>query len=321
MTIKYTSFATGIGAPDEAVRNMNWECVAYSEIDEVPKKYYKIRNPKTGEDLNDFSKLKTKRIKNIRKHNLSIASLPCQSFSISGNRKGFEDHRGNLFFDFLRIIKITRPDYLVMENVKGLCNHDKGKTLATIEAELEKLEYQTEWSILNSKNFGVPQNRERIYLIGRHSRTKPRGAFFPLRKSNPEDSRRVGEDLSYCLDANYWKGTNTTLKGRRQLIQVNKPVHSNNRVYDPKGLSPTLRDMSLGGNRQPFILTERRNAKIRRLTPLECWRLQGFPDECYHLAKSSEIGMSNTRQYKALGNAITVPVFRAIAERLEELID
>ena len=367
-TIKWSSFATGIGAPDEAVRNMNWECVAYSEIDEYPKKYYKKRNPKTGEDLDDFSKLTDERIRNIRGHRVAVASLPCQSFSISGNRKGFEDDRGNLFFDFLRIIRITRPDYLVMENVKGLCNHDKGKTLATIEAELEKLGYQIEWSILNSKDFGVPQNRERIYLIGRHSRTKPRGAFFPLRKGNKENPGRVGQDLSYCLYANYHKGTNTTLKGRRQLIQINKPKHSNDRVYDPKGISPTLNTMQ-GGNRQPFILTERRteeakkirrehkaktgkdfsprrgkevvprkdglvgtlttsptieqtlvdeNAKIRRLTPLECWRLQGFPDECYHLA--NEI-LSNTRQYKALGNAITVPVFRAIAERLEELIN
>ena len=367
--IKCIQIASGISAPSEAVRNRNWKTVRYSEIDPYAIKYYEARNPNSGENLGNLSNITEEQIRAIGEYDIAIASLPCQSFSISGNRKGFEDARGNLFYDFLRLIKITRPNYLVMENVKGLVNHDKGKTLATIETEIEKLGYQIEWNILNSKDYSVPQNRERIYLVGRHSRTKPKGSFFPLRESNSEDTRRVGEDVSYCLDANYWKGTNTTLKGRRQLVQVNKPVHSNNRVYDPSGLAPTLRDMSLGGNRQPFILTEQRTeeskrirrehkaktgkdfsprrgkevvprtdglvgtlttsptieqtlvdeqAKVRRLTPLECWRLQGFPDECYHLA--NEIGLSNTRQYKALGNAITVPVFEAIAKRFEQIM-
>ena len=315
--VKVIYIASGICGPSEAVRDRNWETVNYAEIDPYAIEYYKARNHKNeGGNLGDISKLTDEQIRGIGEYDCAVASLPCQSFSISGNRKGFSDARGNLFYDFLRIIKITRPDYLVMENVKGLCNHEKGKTLATIEAELEKLDYQTEWNILNSKDHSVPQNRERVYLIGRHSRTKPKGAFFPVGESNRQDTRRVGEEVSYCLDANYHKGTNTTLKGRRQLIQVNKPVHSNNRVYDPEGLAPTLRDMSLGGNRQPFINVP---PKVRRLTPLECWRLQGFPDECYDLANS--IGLSNTRQYKALGNAITVPVFSAIAERLEQIMD
>jgi len=312
--VKWISIATGIGAPDEAVRDRNWECKAFAEIDPYPKEYYLKRNPNSGVDLDDFSKTTDEQIRELRGVDLIVSSLPCQSFSISGNRQGFEDDRGNLFFDFLRFVRIIRPDYLVMENVKGLVNHDKGKTLATIEAELEKLDYQTEWNIVNSKTY-VPQNRERCFLIGRHLRTKPRGSFFPLKSGNKEDLRRVGEDLSYCIDANYFKGTNTTLKGRRQLIQVNKPVHSNNRVYDPSGIAPTLNTMQ-GGNRQPFINLP---PKVRRLTPLECWRLQGFSDECSELA--NQIGLSNSRQYKALGNAITVPVFRAIAERLEEIME
>ncbi len=97
-------------------------------------------------------------------------------------------------------------------------------------------------------------------------------------------------------------------------MQINKPVHSNNRVYDPDGLSPTLNTMQ-GGNRQPFITTE--CAKVRRLTPLECFRLQGFPDDAYH--KAVELGISNTQMYKMCGNAITVPVFKALAERILEI--
>jgi DNA (cytosine-5)-methyltransferase 1 len=169
--------------------------------------------------------------------------------------------------------------------------------------------------------------------------------------------------LSYCLDRNYWKGTNTLLKNRRQLIQVNNPTHSNDRIYHEDGLSPTLNSMQ-GGRRQPFVLTEVRSeeskkirrehkaktgkdfsprrgkeivqkkdglvgtlttsptieqtivdgAKVRRLTPLECFRLQGAPDSLYE--KGKELGIADTNLYKMIGNSVTVPLIKAIAERL-----
>ena len=129
--------------------------------------------------------------------------------------------------------------------------------------------------------------------------------------------------MSYCLDANYWKGTNTLKKNRRQLIRINNPVHSTHRVYDSKGISPALTTMG-GGGRQPYILPEVRSeeakkirvdgARVRRLTPLECMRLQGAPDEMYHLGK--ELGISDTQLYKMTGNAVSVPVVEAIAHKL-----
>ena len=310
--IDYISAFRGMGGVDKALEQIGgFNCVGAFEIDShanlFSDNYYK--------KVHNHGDITTTDAGSLACHSWLIAGIPCQSFSVAGLRKGFEDRtRGTLFFDVARIIKAKQPSVVVLENVRGLVSHQKGETLSVIISTLAELGYHTEWSLLNSKDFGVPQNRVRWYLVARHPRTQPSGSIFPLGQSNQEDTRRAGEHLSYCLDANYWKGTNTTLKGRRQLIQINKPTHSNNRVYDPDGLSPTLNTMQ-GGNRQPFITTE--CAKVRRLTPLECFRLQGFPDDAYH--KAVELGISNTQMYKMCGNAITVPVFKALAERILEI--
>lgn len=310
--IDYISAFRGMGGVDKALEQIGgFNCVGAFEIDShanlFSDNYYK--------KVHNHGDITTTDAGSLACHSWLVAGIPCQSFSVAGLRKGFEDRtRGTLFFDVARIIKAKQPSVVVLENVRGLVSHQKGETLSVIISTLAELGYHTEWSLLNSKDFGVPQNRVRWYLVARHPRTQPSGSIFPLGQSNQEDTRRAGEHLSYCLDANYWKGTNTTLKGRRQLIQINKPTHSNNRVYDPDGLSPTLNTMQ-GGNRQPFITTE--CAKVRRLTPLECFRLQGFPDDAYH--KAVELGISNTQMYKMCGNAITVSVFKALAERILEV--
>ena len=363
--IRYISAFRGMGGADKALEQIGgFQCVGAFEIDS----HANLFADNYLEKVYNHEDITTTDAEGIACHSWLIAGIPCQSFSVAGLRKGFEDRtRGTLFFDVARIIKAKQPDVVVLENVRGLVSHEQGKTLSVIINTLAELGYHTEWSLINSKDFGVPQHRVRWYLVARHPRTQPSGTIFPLGQSDTEDTRRTGEHLSYCLDANYWKGTNTTLKGRRQLIQINKPTHSNNRVYDPDGLSPTLNTMQ-GGNRQPFILTEVRTeeakrirreikkatgkdhsprrgkqlaprtdglcgtlttsptientlvdgAKVRRLTPLECFRLQGFPDDAYH--KAVELGISNTQMYKMCGNAITVPVFKALAERILEVM-
>ena len=190
-----------------------------------------------------------------------------------------------------------------------------------------------------------------------------RPEVFPFGEKSEEDTRRVGTEVAYCLDANYAKGTNTVKKGRRQIIQVNQPTHSNDRVYNPEGVSPTLNTMQ-GGNRQPFIVspTNRRTKfktsdisntltshyrgspdgdgrpgvlednSIRRLTPLECERLQGFPDgwtkfgegvcDCHQYEKQvcdtcqHGVEISDSQRYKMCGNAVTVNVIKDIMEKL-----
>ena len=363
--IRYVSAFRGMGGADKALEQIGgFKCVGAFEIDS----HANLFSDNYYERTFNHGDITTVDAESIACHSWLIGGFCCQPFSVAGLQAGFEDKiRGTVFFDLARIIEAKQPDCVVLENVRGLVSHDKGQTLSVIIDTLGQLGYHTEWSLLNSKDFGVPQHRVRWYLVARHPRTQPTGKIFPLGANHSEDSRRAGEHLSYCLDANYWKGTNTTLKGRRQLIQINKPTHSNNRVYDPDGLSPTLNTMQ-GGNRQPFILTEVRTeeakrirreikkatgkdhsprrgkqlaprkdglcgtlttsptientlvdgAKVRRLTPLECFRLQAFPDDAYH--KAVELGISNTQMYKMCGNAITVSVFKTLAERILEVM-
>ena len=275
-------------------------CIGFSEIDKYAISIYKKHFP-NHKNYGDITKIEASSLPDF---DLLVGGFPCQAFSIAGKRRGFKDTRGTLFFEIARIIKEKQPRLLLLENVKGLLSHDKGQTFFTIISTLDELGYDVEWQVLNSKNHGVPQNRERVFIIG-HLRGTPRPEVFPFGGTDEEDTRNVGEDLSYTIDANYHKGTNTLEKGRRQLIQLNQPVHSNDRVYSDEGLSPTLNTMQ-GGNRQPFIKSD---AEIRRLTPTECERLQGFPDGWTE-------GISDTQRYKCCGNAVTVNVIEDIISKL-----
>ena len=345
--MKYFSTFSGIGGFELGIGDKH-ECVGFSEIDKYATAIYQKHFP----EHKNYGNITTINAEELPDFDLLVGGFPCQAFSIAGKRKGFDDTRGTLFFDLARILRAKQPRLFLFENVKGLLSHDNGKTFATIIATLDELGYDCQWQVLNSKSW-VPQNRERIYIAG-HLRGTPRPEVFPFGETDKKDSRNVGEDLSYTLDANYAKGTNTLEKGRRQLIQLNQPNHSNDRVYGADGISPTLNTMQ-GGNRQPFIQqkahgynnggkkfiapTLTKNAyehnnhvnAIRRLTPIECERLQGFPDgwtEYGGFTKANEITkkhpehmpafekISDTQRYKCCGNAVTVNVIRDIAERL-----
>jgi len=263
---------------------------------------------------------------------LLVGGFPCQAFSVAGKRQGFNDTRGTLFFDIARILAEKRPRHLVLENVKGLLSHDGGKTFQTILGVLSDLGYRVEWQVLNSKDFGVPQNRERVFFVG-HLRDECGGEVFPITGTDQKDTRIVGQDVAYAIDANYHKGTNTLEKSRRSIVQINQPKHSNDRVYSDEGLSPTLNTMQ-GGNRQPFITNPKMNNykpdyeksvaitatsykeppvvnAIRRLTPTECLRLQGFPDDWCDIG-SDGVAISDSQKYKMAGNAVTVNVVHAV---------
>lgn len=325
-------------------------CIGYSEIDKYASSVYqRYFNHK---EYGDITKIDEKTLPDF---DLLVGGFPCQAFSIAGKRRGFEDTRGTMFFELARIIKEKRPSYLFFENVKGLLSHDGGATFITILTTLDELGYDCQWQVLNSKNHGVPQNRERVFIIG-HLRGAPRPEVFPFGEScevnNGKDAQGNGDSVAYCLQAGNDKHRGTYIN------QLNNPTHSNDRVYRTDGLSPTLNTMQ-GGNRQPFVkvpeatkqgyavATEgdsinlsvpnsktRRgrvsdvaqtidtgmqqhtltpDCKIRRLTPLECERLQGFPDGWTETGADMEI--SNTQRYKMCGNAVTVNVIADIMER------
>lgn len=297
--MKYFSCFSGIGGFELGFPK-EWECVGYSEIDKYATHVYNKHFP-NHKPYGDITKIDARTLPDFE---LLCGGFPCQAFSVAGRRKGFDDTRGTLFFEIARIVREKQPRLLLLENVKGLLSHNKGRTFETILRTLDELGYDAEWQVLNSKNFGVPQNRERVFIVG-YIRGTRRPEIFPLGGTNEKDIRNIGEDLSYTIDANYHKGTNTLAKGRRQLIQVNKPKHSNNRVYSTDGISPTINTMQ-GGNRQPFVIIE---SSIRKLTPIECERLQGFPDGWTEF-------VSDTQRYKCLGNAVTVNVIKYISKYL-----
>ena len=216
----------------------------------------------------------------IPEHDLITAGFPCQSFSIAGKRGGFEDTRGTLFFEIMRIARAKRTPYLLLENVKGLLSHDNGDTFQAILRTLDELGYDCQWQVLNSKDFGVPQNRERVFIIG-HLRGQPRPKVFPIGEINIQDDER--EIMREQFD----------VSGKGYGSQED-------RVYDPNGIMACLPNARTESKLNIFD-----NNTIRRLTPIECERLQGFPDNWTE-------GISDTQRYKCLGNAVTTNVIEAI---------
>lgn len=178
--MKFLDLFAGIGGFRLGMESAGHECVGFCEIDKFARKSYKAIHDTEGEiELHDITTVTNEFIRGIGSVDVICGGFPCQAFSIAGNRRGFEDTRGTLFFEIARFASILRPKYLFLENVKGLLNHDRGATFATILRALDELGYDVEWQVLNSKDFGVPQNRERVFVIG-HLRGECTRRIFPL---------------------------------------------------------------------------------------------------------------------------------------------
>jgi len=268
--------------------------------------------------------------RDIPDHEILVGGFPCQSFSIAGKRKGFEDTRGTLFFDIARILDTKRPRMCILENVKGLLSHDDGNTFRTILWILHELGYDVQWQVLDSKNW-VPQTRERTIIIG-HIRGTPRPEIFPFRESEevPIESIRPGSpesQYSTAITSNYRKGVHSGGETLIEMPKINvvgnlngagweKRHESCRRVYDTNGISPTIPTKTGGGHMAKIQLE---NSDIRRLTPLECERLQGFPDGWTTQGidkKGKEVEISDSQRYKMLGNAVTTNVIYEVGRRL-----
>lgn len=289
------------------------------EIDKYAAQTYEANfgdNP-----LGDITKVN---VKEIADFDILLAGFPCQAFSIAGQRLGFEDTRGTLFFDVARIIKHKRPKAFLLENVKGLVNHKQGKTLKTILNVLEKdLNYNVSVKVLNAKEFGLPQNRERIYIVG----FKDNVDFtFPTFKGNKQVLREIIEKESvsnkYYLSDTYLN----TLK-RHKERHLKKGNGFGYEILDYDGIANAVVVGGMGRERNLIIdkrltdFTPRTNIKgainteyIRSLTPREWARLQGFPDEF-------KIPVSDTQAYKQFGNSVAVNVIVSIAEEILKTLD
>lgn len=348
--MKFIDICSGIGGFRTALEKHGHECVAFAEIDKFAKQSYKaIYDTENEEELNDITTITDEHFRLYRGNvDIITGGFPCQTFSIAGNRRGFEDTRGTIFFHIARAIKEIQPSYVLLENVKGLLSHDKGRTYGTIVQALDELGYFIEWGLFNSKYWGVPQNRERVYILVTRKDVWKEPKLFNLLKQQTSVDTRLIDILETDVDEKYFLSgekvkkltLNEDLSGRLNHYNYRDvdSVHSVNKV------SPTLNTMQ-GGDRQPKVavpvltpdrLNKRQNGRrfkengepmftltsqdrhgivtddirIRKLTEKECWRLQGFSDEQFYKAKNA--GVSNSQLYKQAGNAVTVNVVDAI---------
>ncbi|HEL2593605.1 TPA: DNA cytosine methyltransferase [Streptococcus suis] len=344
--MKFLDLFAGIGGFRLGMERAGHECVGFCEIDQFARKSYKAIHDTEGEfEFHDITRVTDESVREIGRVDVICGGFPCQAFSIAGKRAGFEDTRGTLFFEIARFASILRPKYLFLENVTGLLNHDNGNTFETILGVLDELGYDAEWQVFNSKNFGVPQNRERVFIIG-HSRRYRSRFIFPLRRENsPAHLERLGNinpskrglngevyltnGLAPTLTRGKGEGTKIAIpvltpdreekrqNGRRfkteQGVVVSGIYTGTSEDFRRSPLKDVSRTLK-ANNHDAGVVLEGQRISIRKLTPRECWRLQGFPDWAFDKAQAVN---SNSQLYKQAGNSVTVNVIEAIAKRLE----
>ena len=381
--MKFLDLFAGIGGFRLGMESAGHECVGFCEIDKYARASYKAIHNTEGEiELHDITRVTDESIRRFGSVDVICGGFPCQAFSIAGHRRGFEDTRGTLFFEICRFASVLRPKYLFLENVRGLLNHDGGATFETIIRTLDELGYDVEWQVLNSKNFGVPQNRERVFIIG-HLRGERTRNVFPIsgeseqsdyqppkieiigNTKNPNGTSKGTKSVVYGSGGVVGTLTATDYKEPKQvaikqfgILQPN--FNQCGVVYETDGIAPTIRAYQ-GGGLEPKIRVKEATSKgyaeaeigdsvnlshpnsktrrgrvgkqvantlltgesqgviepdfrIRKLTPRECWRLQGFPDWAFD--KAQEVN-SNSQLYKQAGNSVTVNVIAAIAKELK----
>lgn len=314
--MKFIDFFAGIGGFRLGMEMAGHECVGHCEIDRFADKSYRAMHDVKEREwyADDVTRVKPGELPEA---DCYCFGFPCQAFSIAGNRRGFEDTRGTLFFEVMRLAKERKPRVLFAENVKGLLNHENGKTFGIIISAMDELGYDVEWQVLNSKYFGVPQHRERVFIIG-HLRGAGGRKVFPIRGGNKKafkEECQISKTLTRRNYTAYSEGTYIN-----ECIQIIGGSQGN-RVYDPKGISVTLSSQGGGQGAKTGLYTipslkpdgTLKYYRIRKLTPKECFRLQGFPDDYFEKAKAVN---SDSQLYKQAGNSVTVNVIYEIARRL-----
>lgn len=316
--IKFIDLFSGIGGFRLAFENLGCKCVFSSEIDTQARETYKIN---FGEyPSGDIFKIKAT---DIPDHDILCAGFPCQPFSVAGKRLGFEDARGTLFFEVARIIKEKRPKAFLLENVAGIVSHDNGKTLNTIINILNDLDYNVAWRLLNAKNYGVPQNRNRWYCLGidKTYLDMDLECVFPseselkytLKDILINDTDKEHE-ISDIAKNNIEKHIGSYLLKDQLTLMEKQPIIANNirpsKVsFSSNGISPCLTaKMGTGGNNVPVIVELN-----RKFTTEECLRIMGFP-------KSFKIKPNYSQSYKQIGNSVVVPIIEKIGENLVQIL-
>ncbi len=368
--MEFFDLFAGIGGFRLGMEKAGHVCIGTCEWDKHAREIYKERFGKYPE-WSDATKINASELPDF---DCLCAGFPCQAFSIAGKRQGFNDTRGTLFFDIVRIAKEKRPRYLFLENVKGLLNHNKGETLRVIIDSLDEVGYDAEWQLFDGKHY-LPQHRERLVIIG-HLRGSGGREIFPLRETGQSDGMQneeqprqgtgVQSEVCATLDRKWRTGTYVVLpltekrtehakavrkelesQGKnnsrrdkvvtirtegipgtltanesieRFLIQIGsfyKNSHAG-RVYDTDGIARGLLSGEGGMGKQTGLYgvhTDNGIFRIRKLTPIECERIMGFPDNWTKFPEG--FVRSDNQRYFTLGNAIMVPMVYSVARMLK----
>ena len=374
--IKVGTDFSGIGSPEAALKRLNipHHNVFACDIDKYAKQsFLELNSP----DL-FYDDITTRDYKEVPQLDLYVAGFPCQSFSLAGKRGGFNDTRGTLFFNVAEFIKVNQPACFILENVKGLLSHDSGKTYQTITDVLtngggtlngqmgmdtidDGLGYHVYTKVLNTKDYGIPQNRERIFIVGfKYYRDFNFPVKLPLKlklkdmlQDNPNSKYILSEkmlkyiftpskgdwksgkmtidtNIAKCINArvslmgradtdNYITVDNKYYLSKKKIEYLKRTsttsfnINQNIEQDNIKDCSRTITSGYFKSGRTEQYINEKTTKKIRRLTPLECWRLQGFTDEEFYKAQKVN---SDTQLYKQAGNSITVNVMTAILKKI-----
>ena len=299
-SFKYIDLFAGIGGIRIPFQNLGGKCVFSSVIDKYAWQTYEANyGEKPSGDITEIE------ASDIPDFDILLAGFPCQAFSIAGKRKGFEDTRGTMFFEVERILEEKKPKSFLLENVKGLTNHDKGRTFKIMLDILEnKLGYKVYYKVLNAKNFGLPQNRERIMIVG----FKNHDINFKFPEEINENTK-VGDILEEIPDSKYtisdkiWESHK--LRKERNRAKGNGFGYSLFNEKSPYTSTISARYYKDGSE----ILIEQEGKNPRKLTPREAARLQGYPD-------SFKIVVSDTQAYKEFGNSVPVNMINAVAQEM-----
>ena len=342
MELTFVDLFAGVGMARMGMEQAGFKCVYTCEFDKHKRKEYEIihGNEPNGCDIRDV------RAADIPRSDVWFFGAPCQDFSIAGLRKGLDGERSSLIGEVFRLIEEKaedKPTWLVYENVKGMLSSNYGYDFLSILLAMDGLGYDIEWQTLNTKDFGLPQNRERVYTIG-HLRKCGCKQILPITNDSKQVNwlgeqinsttitERYGNALSngtYIIEGNECERTEIN-----QVASLNSDKRFNPnqyRVYDTDGLSPCL-NTAQGGGLQPHVLVKSamidhscnkvvfiQNGEeyvIRKLTPKECMRLQGVPDE--YTDKLIQAGISDSQIYKAAGDGLSVPIAKEIGERIRK---
>lgn len=312
--ITFIDLFSGIGGFRLAFERNGAKCLFASEIDEHCQKTY----------FTNFGEIPRADIRQIESddipdHDILCAGFPCQTFSIMGDKKGFDDSRGNLFFELTRILKEKQPQAFLLENVEGLISHDNQKTMLKILSLLHECGYNTKIKVFNSKHFGVPQNRKRVYFVGFKDFYRCQKFMWPTPNFDEVAIKDILEkevvDEKYYLSKKRWQSEK---RKREYLKQLSKNSGYTAQLRSLNDIALTITATSGSVSRNVIIdkrikkLPDDKNPEfVRRFTPREYARLQGF-------SENFKIVVSDTQAYKQFGNAVTVPVIQTIAKKIIE---